>query len=161
MRRLRSLDRSDVTLEIGECDCGYHFGVDASFLDQVGDFNFICPSCGELIKTEVLFNEDDLKEAPHQTGRISTTADLVTGDVLVHPDGTKDTVLMLNLPGPGGCVAQVYFKRLYNTENGRHVMQHFHVDDLHCVEAKTHKLGNSTHIKIEAANQAETGVENE
>ena len=32
-------------LEVYECECGYHFGVDSSFLEQVGDVDVTCPSC--------------------------------------------------------------------------------------------------------------------
>jgi len=44
-------------LEYGECDCGYHFAVDATFLDQVGDFVFKCPSCDKEIDTDKIFPE--------------------------------------------------------------------------------------------------------
>jgi hypothetical protein len=56
MKRLKSVENEEVQLEVGECDCGYHFGVDATFLEQVTDFIFIfqdekpvegdeCPAC--------------------------------------------------------------------------------------------------------------------
>lgn len=57
MRRLASIDTNTVSLEIGECDCGYHFGVDAEFLIQVGDFIFTCPSCKIEIDTQNIFPE--------------------------------------------------------------------------------------------------------
>lgn len=60
MKRLDSVENGQVSLEIGECDCGYHFGVDATYLDQVGDFAFSCPSCGKVIDTRILFPEDPL-----------------------------------------------------------------------------------------------------
>ena len=37
------------TLLIGECECGYHFGIDFTFVDQVDDFTFPCPKCGKMI----------------------------------------------------------------------------------------------------------------
>ena len=58
MKRLFGLEREDVELEIGECDCGYHFGVDATYLEQVKDFKFRCPACGRVIDTRILFVED-------------------------------------------------------------------------------------------------------
>jgi len=58
MRRLPSVETDTVQLEVGECDCGYHFGVDATYLEQVADFSFLCPSCGKLINTEMVFPED-------------------------------------------------------------------------------------------------------
>jgi len=41
-------------IEVIECDCGYHLGVDATFLEQVEDFETICPSCKRIINTCVL-----------------------------------------------------------------------------------------------------------
>lgn len=58
MKRLDSVETETVVLEVGECDCGYHFGVDATFLVDVGDFKFACPSCGKEIDTATLFPED-------------------------------------------------------------------------------------------------------
>lgn len=66
MKRLDGIENDKVSLEIGECDCGYHFGVDATFLDQVvdSDFTFNCPSCGKEIETAELFSEGVLPESP-------------------------------------------------------------------------------------------------
>jgi len=57
MKRLPSIETDVVQLEVGECDCGYHFTVDATFLEQVGDFIMSCPSCEKLINTTIIFNE--------------------------------------------------------------------------------------------------------
>lgn len=60
MKRLRSVETDKVQLEVGECDCGYHFGVDATYLTGVidSDFTFNCPNCGAEIDTSKLFPED-------------------------------------------------------------------------------------------------------
>lgn len=58
MKRLNSIETATVVLEIGECDCGYHFGVDASYLVEVGDFSFPCPACKIEIDTAKLFPEE-------------------------------------------------------------------------------------------------------
>jgi hypothetical protein len=58
VKRLPSVETDSVQLEIGECDCGFHFGLDVTFMEQVKDFIFICPSCGKEIDTVILFNED-------------------------------------------------------------------------------------------------------
>lgn len=52
MKRLKSVENEQVQLEVVECDCGYHMGIDATYLDQVGDFKTTCPSCGVVIDTE-------------------------------------------------------------------------------------------------------------
>ena len=59
MKRLPSVETDIVQLEIGECDCGYHFGIDATFLEDVGDFTFRCPSCDKCIDTASVFPEGD------------------------------------------------------------------------------------------------------
>lgn len=38
-------DPRSVELEIVECACGFHLGVDATFLLQVGAVTVACPSC--------------------------------------------------------------------------------------------------------------------
>jgi hypothetical protein len=48
--KLREVDPSKVELELYECQCGFHFGVDATYLDQVGDIELKCPSCEEVHK---------------------------------------------------------------------------------------------------------------
>jgi uncharacterized protein (UPF0212 family) len=55
MKRLESIETELVSLEVGECDCGYHFTADATFLEQVGDFVSKCPSCGKQINTALVF----------------------------------------------------------------------------------------------------------
>ena len=58
MKRLPSVETDIVQLEIGECDCGYHFGIDATYLDQVKDFIFICPVCGSQLDTAIIFGDN-------------------------------------------------------------------------------------------------------
>jgi hypothetical protein len=57
-KRLPSVETDIVQLEVGECECGFHFGFDATFLTQVGDTEFQCPSCGLTIRTADVFTED-------------------------------------------------------------------------------------------------------
>jgi hypothetical protein len=51
MERLESMENLMVSLEVIECNCGYHMGIDATYLDQVGDFVTLCPSCNRTIDT--------------------------------------------------------------------------------------------------------------
>lgn len=37
MKRLKSVENDQVQLEVMECDCGFHLGIDATYLVQVGD----------------------------------------------------------------------------------------------------------------------------
>ena len=58
MRRLRSVDNEQVQLEVIECDCGYHMGIDSTYIEHVDDFQTICPSCGNIIDTAVVCPEN-------------------------------------------------------------------------------------------------------
>jgi hypothetical protein len=51
MKRLNSVETEQYSLEVIECDCGFHIGLDASYLDQVSDILMQCPACGEIIST--------------------------------------------------------------------------------------------------------------
>lgn len=59
MVRLPSIETDRVQLEVIECYCGYHMGIDATFIDQVGDFTTECPACGEKIDTSVILRDDE------------------------------------------------------------------------------------------------------
>jgi len=54
MKILNSIENEKVSLEVIECDCGYHMGIDSTYLDQVGDFVTTCPSCKAIIDTKEL-----------------------------------------------------------------------------------------------------------
>ena len=58
MKRLDSIENGRVSLEVVECDCGYHMGIDATYIDQVEDFKTKCPACGAVIDTAVICPED-------------------------------------------------------------------------------------------------------
>ena len=58
MKLLNSIENEQVQMDIVECDCGYHMGLDASYLIQVGDFKADCPSCDSVIDTSVLFEKE-------------------------------------------------------------------------------------------------------
>lgn len=51
---MKRKDISQCEMEIIECDCGYHLGVDSTFIEQVGHFITECPSCKKKINTEIL-----------------------------------------------------------------------------------------------------------
>ena len=49
---MKSIETEQYTLEVIQCDCGYHMGIDATFIKQVNDFVTVCPSCSAVIDTE-------------------------------------------------------------------------------------------------------------
>ena len=57
MKRLQSVENHQVELEVVECDCGFHMGVDASYLNQIGDFKMICPACKLIWDTAEILKE--------------------------------------------------------------------------------------------------------
>ena len=58
MKRLISERHEIADLEVIECDCGYHMGIDASYVLRVGDFKTNCPSCGKEIDTAVILADN-------------------------------------------------------------------------------------------------------
>lgn len=55
MKRLTKKEADEVMdLEYIECDCGFHLGLDNSYLDQLGDIKIHCPNCDALIDTAVV-----------------------------------------------------------------------------------------------------------
>ena len=72
MKRLNSVETEQYSLEVIECDCGYHMGIDASFLDQVKDFITRCPSCDKEIDTAKVVPEN---ESPPECKRCGTDLD--------------------------------------------------------------------------------------
>ncbi len=52
MQRLDDVETEKFSLEVYECDCGFHIGLDTSYLDQVGEIIINCPSCNVEINTK-------------------------------------------------------------------------------------------------------------
>lgn len=57
MKRLKSVETEEYSLEVIECDCGFHLGLDVSYLTQIDDVRVECPSCSATIDTAVLLPE--------------------------------------------------------------------------------------------------------
>ena len=51
MKRLQSAETDEYQIEVIECDCGYHMGIDATYLIQMGDFETACPACRKILNT--------------------------------------------------------------------------------------------------------------
>lgn len=49
MKKLQSIETEQYSLEVYECDCGFHIGLDFSYIDQVGEICIRCPNCGKPI----------------------------------------------------------------------------------------------------------------
>ena len=55
MKRMNDVETEEFSLEVIECDCGFHIGLDATYLFQVNEIEINCPSCGAIISSS--FNE--------------------------------------------------------------------------------------------------------
>jgi hypothetical protein len=54
MKYIETVSTDTVELEVIECGCGYHMGIDGTYLDQVGDLKFECPVCQATIDTSLI-----------------------------------------------------------------------------------------------------------
>jgi len=69
MKRLDSVETEKIQLEVIECDCGFHIGLDATYLIQIGDFIIECPACGTQIYTKEVCPENEATPAESRYGR--------------------------------------------------------------------------------------------
>ena len=51
---IETVATSTVELEVIECVCGFHIGIDGTYLDQVGDIKLECPVCQTTIDTTLI-----------------------------------------------------------------------------------------------------------
>lgn len=49
---LESAETDKYSLCVFECSCGFHIGIDSSYLLQVADVRIDCPSCHAVIAVE-------------------------------------------------------------------------------------------------------------
>ncbi len=62
MKYIETVSTDTVELEVIECDCGFHIGIDGTFIDQVGDLEFKCPSCQATIDTSLIEGIAEVEE---------------------------------------------------------------------------------------------------
>ena len=46
VEEIESIETDKCQLSVVQCECGYHLGIDATFIDQVDGVITSCPSCG-------------------------------------------------------------------------------------------------------------------
>jgi len=49
---IMDIDDEKYSMSIFQCECGFHLGLDFTYLDQCGDIQIKCPSCGEVFDTD-------------------------------------------------------------------------------------------------------------
>lgn len=58
---IETVETDKCSLSVYECDCGFHLGIDTSYLEQMDEVKTLCPSCGAEIVTKDS-DEDALDE---------------------------------------------------------------------------------------------------
>lgn len=58
---LEDIETKNASIMIIECDCGYHMGIDNTFLEQVSDLKINCPSCQTVVDTKLFKILGELK----------------------------------------------------------------------------------------------------
>jgi hypothetical protein len=56
---IESIETTKVQLEVIECDCGFHLGLDATYLDQVDEIIITCPSCKAELSSAIILNTEE------------------------------------------------------------------------------------------------------
>lgn len=87
MKRLQGVANGTYEMEVIECDCGYHMGIDASYVLQVEDAFFDkqpeCPSCGKSINVRRLLDMPPMEVVVEVSRTCSATRGIkVTADTL-------------------------------------------------------------------------------
>lgn len=49
MKIIGDCETEKFSLEVIECGCGFHLGLDTTYLDQVGPIKTTCPACKKKI----------------------------------------------------------------------------------------------------------------
>jgi len=60
MKRLEPAFSEVYELDVIECDCGFHIGLDNTYIDQVNDIKIECPACSKMINTD--FDDEIIEE---------------------------------------------------------------------------------------------------
>lgn len=65
MKRIGEIETERYTLTIYECECGFHIGLDNTYMDQVEGILIVCPACGEDIDTDFIddIEQEDIDES--------------------------------------------------------------------------------------------------
>lgn len=50
--KIGEVETEKFALEVWECECGFHIGIDISYLEQVGPLTVRCPACRALLSIE-------------------------------------------------------------------------------------------------------------
>jgi len=48
-KHIETVETEKCVLEVVECECGFHVGIDATYLEQVNGVDIGCLSCSNLI----------------------------------------------------------------------------------------------------------------
>jgi len=60
MKLIGSIETEQFSLTIYECGCGFHIGIDNTYMDQVEGVIIECPSCTNDIDTDDIDEIDEM-----------------------------------------------------------------------------------------------------
>lgn len=58
MKYIGDVDNDRFSLEVYACECGFHIGIDATYIDQVDKVIMKCPGCQSELDTSTAFKEE-------------------------------------------------------------------------------------------------------
>lgn len=90
VKQLKSISDDTVVLEVYECICGFHLGIDATYLDQVTDVKLPCPVCGAMFDTTAeAWIDENKKEPAVKYFKTTITVEVLSNELIV-PDSLED-----------------------------------------------------------------------
>ena len=57
MRYIADVNQDPFVLEVYECECGFHIGLDSTYIEHVGHIEIECPNCLRKLDTEGVAHE--------------------------------------------------------------------------------------------------------
>jgi len=63
MKWIMDIDNNLCEMEIYECACGFHIGLDFSYLDRIAPISLNCPNCNKILNTQTVIYPE-WKEKP-------------------------------------------------------------------------------------------------
>ena len=59
VKRIGDIENSRYSLTIYECGCGFHIGLDNTYMDQIGEILMECPACKTVFDTTEIYEMEE------------------------------------------------------------------------------------------------------
>lgn len=80
MKYLNNIKTKQFQLKVWECECGFHIGLDATYLDQINNIYLTCPGC------RTITHINNPNPPPVKTNKVSTARHPETLDTAFDQD---------------------------------------------------------------------------